>query len=170
MKNRLSARTLFMFFVSVLVATVIGSMVQTHYNLQPLASLGIDLQGVRAGTMARDVFSGFTPTYGGYIVLPALLVAFAVAAMISTRKPAWRTGLFVVGGYFAVLAAIPLVNFLSPVALLVGASRDVSANFWMATGGAIAGLLFALLTPTHARRDAIGEPRRVDASRPVTSG
>jgi hypothetical protein len=152
-KAYLSGRALVAFFVAVLVAVVFGSLVQSHYNLQALASIGVDVDGVRVSTMLRDIFSGFSPTYGGYMVAPALLVAFAVAAWLGMHRPAWRTGLFVVGGYLAVLLAIPLVNSLSPLALLVGASRDTSATFWMAGGGALAGLLFALMTgPRH--RDA----------------
>ncbi|WP_202844691.1 hypothetical protein [Luteimonas saliphila] len=139
-------RALPAFVVAIISATVWASLVQSHYNLQALASLGVDVNQVRASTMARDVFSGFTPTYGGYIAAPALLVAFAVAWFVARSVPAARLALFVVGGYLAILAAIPLVNHLSPVALLVGASRDASANFWMAGGGALAGLLFALMT------------------------
>lgn len=151
MKTSTLPRVIAAFVVAILVATVSGSLVQTHYNLQALATLGVDLQGVRAGAMARDVFSGFTPTYGGYIVAPALLAAFAVASLLVNRVPslragAVRTGLFVLGGYLAIAAAIPIVNWLSPVALLVGASRETSAIFAMAGGGALAGLVFAVMT------------------------
>lgn len=151
MKTVSLGRIALVFLLAALVAIVWGSVVQTHYNLQALASLGIDVSAVRASTTLRDIFSGFTPTYGGYMVLPALLVAFAVVWFIVRRYPALRIVLFVVGGYLAILAAIPLVNFLSPLALLVGASRDTSATFWMAGGGALAGLLFALLAglPRH---------------------
>jgi hypothetical protein len=155
-KNSPYGRIVIAFIAAVLVAIVFGTLVQSHYNLQALASIGVDVSGVRASTMARDIFSGFSPTYGGYIVAPALLVAFLVAGWLGARRPAWRTVLFAVGGYLAILAAIPLVNFLSPVALLVGASRDFSATAWMAGGGALAGLLFALLTGPR-QRDARNE-------------
>lgn len=147
-------RVVLVFLLAVLVAVVWGSLVQTNYNLQALASIGVEVGDVRAATMVRDVFSGFTPTYGGYMVLPALLVAFAIAWFIVRRYPALRIALFVVAGYLAVLAAIPLVNFLSPLALLVGASRDTGAIFWMAGGGALAGLLFALLAVPRPRHRA----------------
>lgn len=153
MKAYLSGRALIALIVAVLVAVVIGALVQSHYNLQALASIGVDVDGVRASTMSRDIFSGFSPTYGGYIVAPALLVAFAVAGWAGMHLPAWRMALFVAGGYLAVLAAIPLVNYLSPVALLVGATREASATLLMAVGGALAGLVFALMTGP-GRRDA----------------
>lgn len=152
MKTATWSRTALVFVLAAFAAVVWGSVVQTHYNLQALASIGVDVGDVRAGTMARDVFSGFTPTYGGYVVLPALLVAFAIAWFIVRTRPSLRIALFVVGGYLAVLAAIPLVNYLSPVALLVGASRDTSAIFWMAGGGALAGLVFSLLADVPGNR------------------
>lgn len=169
MKAPLSARIVLAFFAAVVVAVVFGAIVQSHYNLQALSSIGIDVDGVRMSTMARDIFSGFSPTYGGYIVLPALLVAFGLAALLSARRPRLRLPLFTLGGYLAVLAAIPLVNLLSPVALLVGASRDTSAIFWMAGGGALAGLLFAAITgpsrPRHAPVRA-GAPTALPKSAP----
>ncbi|TDK23352.1 hypothetical protein E2F46_10525 [Luteimonas aestuarii] len=152
MKNLLSGRTILAFIAAVLLAIVVGALVQSHYNLQALASIGVDVDGVRIDTMMRDLFSGFSPTYGGYIVAPALLVAFLVAGWLSGLRPGLRIGLYMLGGYLAVLAAIPLVNFLSPVALLVGASRETSATFLMAVGGALGGLLFAFLTRPAARR------------------
>lgn len=166
MKANTTLRVLSAFVLAVVAAVVWASLVQTHYNLQALAAIGIDIGHVRASTMARDLFSGFSPTYGGYIAAPALLVAFAVAWWLAGRLPALRMALFAVGGYLAILAAIPLVNWLAPVALLVGASREVGATFWMAGGGALAGLLFALLV-RPARRDARGE--RVRSPSPVAS-
>ena len=164
-KSLLSGRVVLAYVIAVVLAVVAGSLVQSHYNLQALASLGVEVGDVRASTMLRDIFSGFSPTYGGYVVAPALLVAFLVAGWIASRLARWRTALFVLGGYLGVLAAIPLVNWLSPVALLVGASRDVDATFLMAAGGAIAGLAFALLTARPHAGDA--PPSRIPATAPA---
>ncbi len=136
-------RILIAFLIAVVVATVWGSIVQTQFNLAALHSLGVEIgAGVNARTVFRDLFSGFFPTYGGYIVLPALLVAFAIAGWIVGRG--WGSSYlwFGVAGFAALLLAIPLVNWLAPVALLVGASRDVSCTILMALGGALAGFLF----------------------------
>ncbi|MFC4729720.1 hypothetical protein [Coralloluteibacterium thermophilus] len=143
------------FILAVVLAVVWGSLVQTHYNLSALASMGADVASVRWQTMGRDLFSGFFPTYGGYVVLPALLVAFVVAALIARRAPAAaRIPLFALAGGLAIFLANPLVNQLAPVALLVGATRDWGCTFWMSMGGVAAGLLFALLVPPAPRRPA----------------
>lgn len=134
------------FLLALVVAIVWGSVVQTQYNLAALASIGADANSVRMQTTVRDLFSGFFPTYGGYVVLPALLVAFVAAAFASRKAPRARLALFALAGGLALLLAIPLVNWLSPVALLVGATRDWSCTLWMALGGVVAGLVFAGLT------------------------
>lgn len=138
------------FLVAVVLTVVLGSIVQTQYNLAALTGIGVD---IGAGTNLRatltDIFSGFSPTYGGYIVLPALLVAFFVAWLIVRRTGApllW----FALAGGLAILVGIPLVNWLSPLALLIGANRDFSSVVLMAVGGAVGGLLFASMA--YSRR------------------
>jgi hypothetical protein len=135
------------FLAAVVFATLWGAVVQTQYNLAALNSIGA---GIGAGTNLRttlaDIFSLFTPTYAGLIVAPSLLVAFIVAWLVvrQTGHPAlpW----YALAGGLAILLAIPLVNYLAPLALLVGAARHGSAVVVMALGGIGAGLLFAWLS------------------------
>jgi len=135
------------FVAAVLAATVWGAIVQTQYNLAGLSSIGADISsGLRLRTTAADIFSGFSPTYAGYIAAPSLLVAFVVASFVArgaqrTSRLAW----FGAAGGVALLLGIPVVNYLSPVALLVGATRDLSCLVLMALGGVFAGLLFAAM-------------------------
>ncbi|WP_394003377.1 hypothetical protein ACF3M1_01840 [Luteimonas sp. WGS1318] len=145
------------FLLAVVLAIVWGSIVQSQYNLAALASIGADIGSVRLQVTLRDIFSGFFPTYGGYVVAPAFLVAFGVVALLEPKVPgAARIPLYALAGVVALLIAIPLVNALSPVALLVGATREWSCTFWMAAAGLPAGLLYALLAP--ARRRTVEAP------------
>lgn len=146
--------TVLAFVAAVVLATVWGSIVQTQYNLAGLGSIGAEISGgLRLGATLQDVFSGFSPTYGGYVVLPSLLVAFLVAAWIAARQPTARYVWFGLGGGLAIGLGIPIVNWLAPVALLIGATRDVSCTLLMALGGVAAGLLFAALTSARPSRD-----------------
>lgn len=139
------------FLLALVFATAWGSVVQTQYNLAALAGIGVDVGAVRWQAILRDLFSGFFPTYGGYIVLPALLVSFIAASLLARRLPQVRMPLISLAGGVAIFIAIPLVNMLSPVALLVGASRDWGCTLWMAVGGLLAGFIYAWLTrPRHA--------------------
>ncbi len=130
---------------AVVLTVVWGSVVQTQYNLAALTGIGVEIgAGINLRATLTDIFSGFSLMYGGYIVLPALLVAFFIAWLVVRRTGAplpW----FALAGGLAILAAIPLVNWLSPLALLIGASRDFSSVVLMAVGGAVAGILFALI-------------------------
>lgn len=146
MKTAGFGRYVLAFVVAVAFATAWGSVVQTQYNLAALASIGADIEAVRWQTTLRDLFSGFFPTYGGYVVVPALLIAFAIAAAIARRQPRARLPLYVLAGFLAILAGIPLVNQIAPLALVFGATRDWSCTLWMAAGGGGAGALFALST------------------------
>ncbi len=173
MKTSAFSHRIVPFIGAVAVAVAWGSVVQTHYNLQALVSLGVEIDGsVRGSTTLRDLFGGFSPTYGGYVVAPALLVAFLVAGAITRAMPRGRIGWFTLAGFLGVVAAIPLVNYLAPVALLVGASREPSSILWMAVGGALAGLLFSLATggANRARRApsaTIPPPDRAGSSVPT---
>lgn len=139
------------FLLALVLTTVWGSVVQTQFNLAALAGIGVDVGPVRWQATLQDLFSGFFPTYGGYVVLPALLVAFMAAALVARALPQVRIPLHSLAGGLAIFFAIPLVNLLAPVALLVGATRDWACTFWMAVGGLFAGLLFGWLTrrPHH---------------------
>jgi hypothetical protein len=164
-------RLLLAFVVAVLVATVLGSVVQTQYNLAGIASVGADVSGVRLSTTLGDIFSGFTPTYAGYVVLPSLLVGFAVAWWVSSWLASAPLVWFGFAGFLAILAGNPIVNWLSPVALLVGATRDVSCLVLMSLGGAIAGLVFVWMafprTSPVAAEPAVRRPRARERVRDV---
>jgi hypothetical protein len=131
------------FLASVLIATVWGAIVQTQFNLAALVGLGVDITaGVRIETTLRDIFGGFSLTYGGYVVLPSLLVAFLVCVWLIRYLPGPPLMWFALAGYLAIPIGNAVVNFISPLALLVGATRDIRCTLLMAIGGALAGLVF----------------------------
>lgn len=146
--NTTLQRLIIGFLAAVVVTVVWGSIVQTQYNLVALSAIGTD---IGPGTWLRatfaDIFSGFSLTYGGYVVLPSLLVAFGVAWLVVRRTGAPLPWFGLAGG-LAILAGIPLVNWLSPLALLIGATRDLSCTFLMAAGGMAGGVLFAWVART----------------------
>lgn len=158
MKNIFRLSTVLAFVAAVVLATVWGAIVQTQYNLAGLTSIGAEISGgVRIGTTLQDIFGGFSPTYGGYVVLPSLLVAFLVASWLSQQQRSSRLFWFGSAGAVAIAIGIPIVNWLAPVALLVGATRDVSCTLLMALGGVGAGLLFVALTSPRIDRNRDGQ-------------
>ncbi len=161
------------FLAAVVLTVVWGSVVQTQYNLAALTGIGVDIGlGTNLRATFTDIFSGFSLTYAGYMVLPALLVAFFVAWLVVQRAGApflW----FGLAGGLAILVAIPLVNWLSPLALLIGASRDFSCTILMAVGGVAGGLVFAWLTRPHRLGESgtstSRRSNRETSSRPIST-
>lgn len=148
-------RLLIAFLAAVVVATAWGAIVQTQFNLAALTGIGTEISaGVNLRTTMGDIFSGFSPTYGGYVVLPALLVAFLVAKFVVDRWSGSWWFWFGLAGALGIGLAIPLVNYLSPVALLVGATRDTLCTVLMALGGGVAGLVFVWLLRPARRQPA----------------
>jgi hypothetical protein len=136
-------RVVYAFVAALVVATLWGSIVQTQFNLNALANLGVDITiGVRTKTTISDIFSGFSLTYGSYVVLPSLFFAFAAAWFISRNQPRHAALWFAAAGAVGVLLGNPVVNYLSPLPLLVGATRDTLCLILMALGGGAAGVVF----------------------------
>lgn len=142
------------FVAAVVLATVWGSIVQTQFNVGALNRIGGEVSaGGRLQWTLTDIFSGFSPTYALYFVIPSLLVAFAVAWFISARLPGSARFWFSLGGGLAILLVIPLVHYLSPLALLIGATREWLCTVLMAVGGVAAGLLFAMFPGSPRRHE-----------------
>ena len=139
------SRRLIAFVVALLVAVIWGSVVQTQFNLAELTALGAPIDSdLRWSETGRDLL-GFAPIYV-VLALPALLVAFVVAALLSRARGSLRYVWFALGGFAGLIAAIKIVDSLVPPPVLIAATRGVSGLFAMAAGGALAGLLYAAMT------------------------
>lgn len=168
LKDRSLGSTALAFLLAVVVATVWGAVVQTQFNLGALVGIGAEIPaGLRLQATLSDLFGGFFPTYAGYVVLPALLVAFAIAWWIAARGIASPALWFAAGGGLALLAGIPLVNYLAPVALLIGAAREWLCTVLMALGGVAAGLLFVGLPGGLGNMTRATGPRTAADIRPT---
>ena len=131
-----------------LLAAVWGSVVQTHWNLQALADLGVDVPAAeRARTTLQDLI-GFAPVYAG-IVAAGWLPALALAAFLARRWPAWRSPLLAAAAGAGMVAAVRCVDAVAPMPVFIDATRHLPGLLAMAAGAVIAGLLYARLTTRH---------------------
>ena len=129
------------FAVAWLLASVWGSLVQTHFNLRALARLGVEMPvSLRARTAAQDLV-GFGPVYAG-IVLAAWLPAFGVAIWLARRWPAARAWLLPLAAGAGLVVAIRVVDAVAPMPVFIDATRGIGGLLAMAAGCALAGLLF----------------------------
>lgn len=131
-----------------LLAVAWGSVVQTQWNLQALAALGVDIPlAERIRTTWQDLM-GFAPVYGG-IVAAGWLPALALAALLARRWPAWRTGLLAAAAGVGMVAAVRAVDAVAPMPAFIDATRHLPGLVTMAAGAVVAGLLYAWLSPRH---------------------
>lgn len=137
-----------------LAASVWGSVVQTQFNLQALAELGVAIPAnVRARTTLQDLAS-FAPLYAG-IVAAAWLPALALAAWLARGRPAWRLGLFAAAGGLGLVAALRSIDALAPMPTFIDATRHAPGLLAMALGCVLAAGWYAHRTaavPAGARR------------------
>jgi hypothetical protein len=138
------------FLLAVIVALVWATIVQVQLNFAVLEDLGHRVPfSLRLQSIGMDLLR-FGAFYS-VIVIPTFLVAFAVAGLLARSLPEWRTVLFVLAGGIGLMAAIPLVQWASPLALLMYPTRHVSGLALVAAGGLFSGWLFAWMTRDHAR-------------------
>jgi len=128
-----------------LAATAWGTVVQTQFNLQALAGLGVEVPpGVRVLTTLQDL-AGFAPLYAG-IVAAAWLPALALAAWLARRWPAARVPLFAVAGGLGVLAAVRCIDALAPMPVFIDATRHTVGLLSMVAGSVAAAGWYAYRT------------------------
>lgn len=128
-----------------LLAAVWGSVVQTHWNLQALVDLGVNVPAAdRVRTTWQDLI-GFAPVYAG-ILAAGWLPALAVAAFMARRWPAWRSALLAAAAGAGMVAAVRFVDVVAPMPVFIDATRHMPGLLAMAAGAVIAGLLYARLT------------------------
>jgi hypothetical protein len=137
------------YLLATLLVLAWATLVQVQLNFALLEQLGHQVPlSLRLRTLGVDLvrFGGFFSV----IVLPTLLVAFLLAGWLARHLPRWRTALFVLGGGLGLMVAVPLVQWLSPLALLMQPTRHISGLAALAAGGLFAGLLFAWMTRRRA--------------------
>ncbi|MHA6492088.1 hypothetical protein ACX0MV_02420 [Pseudomonas borbori] len=136
--------TLRSFVLAVLLATVLGTVLQTQFNLAMLEALGAPIPlAVRLHTSGLDLL-GFSPTFG-LLVLLGFSLALPVAALASRALPRTRGVMFALAGAVAILLALMLANALAPMPTLIGANRSVAGTLALMASGSAGALLFAVL-------------------------
>lgn len=128
-----------------LLAASWGSVVQTQWNLQALAGLGVDIPWIDRLRQTGQDLLGFAPVYGG-ILAAGWMPALAVAALLARRWPAGRPALLALAAGAGMVAAVRTVDAVAPMPVFIDATRHLPGLLAMAAGAVAAGLLYARLT------------------------
>lgn len=140
------------FILALLTGSVLGSLVQTQFNLQALQALGVDIGvGTRLQTSAEDL-AYFAPIYA-VLFGTSFLCSQGLAALVVRRTGSTsRLWLYPLASALGLWLALTMVNALAPMPTLIAATRGTGGLLAMLATAAIAGWLFARLVTGLARR------------------
>lgn len=128
-----------------LMASVWGTVVQTHFNLQALVGLGVDISPMlRALTTLQDL-AGFGPLYAA-LVAAGWLPALSLAAWLGRRWPAARTALLAAAAGAGVMVTLRAVDAVAPMPVFIDATRSTVGLLSVAAGAVLAGAFYARRT------------------------
>lgn len=142
------------FFIALVVGTLLGSVVQTQFNLLALQDLGVDIGlGARLSTTFQDVLH-FAPLYALVFGLSFLMSTLITGLML--RLLGWRARVLfhALGAAIGLWATFAVVNALAPMPTLIAATRSPGGLVTMLLAAACAGWLYAWLTAKDRRTNA----------------
>jgi MFS family permease len=144
-------RWLLAWLAAVVVTAMLGSIVQTQFNLARIIALDgpVDL-GTRLQTTGFDLVS-FAPIFAVIVAL-ALLIAFMVAGALARWVGRGRQPLFMLAGLVAIATALGIMSAMLPVTA-IGAARSITGFLALSLTGAAGGWLYAVLLKNLAERE-----------------
>lgn len=144
-------RVLFFFLVSLLVATVLGTLIQSQLNLFELQQLGTPISlEQRMVTSLRDL-AGFTPIFA-LMVAATFIFALPVAAGMARIFKPWRGLLFALAGGVGIWVAFRVADYFLPMPTFIAATRETFGLLLMMAAVAVGSWLFGRLTRPAIKR------------------
>lgn len=144
-------RVLVFFLLAVVVATVLGTLVQTQLNLAALQVIGVEISLTdRLTTSWRDLL-GFTPVFV-ILVAAALFCALPVAALLGRVFKPWRGVIFALAGAVGIKVAFDVVDYIAPMPTFIAATRGLGGLLLMMLAVGVGSWLFGRLTRPVKKR------------------
>ncbi|HDY97653.1 MAG TPA: hypothetical protein ENH72_04090 [Pseudomonas sabulinigri] len=144
-------RIILFYLLSVVLATVLGSLVQTQFNLLFLQEMNVPVElPTRLATSWHDLLN-FTPLFA-IMVAATLLLALPVAEGLGRIFKPWRGLLYLLAGAAGIWVAFTLANYLLPMPTFIAATRVTAGLLCMMLAVGVGSWLFGRLTKPKARR------------------
>ncbi|HKK55984.1 PQQ-dependent sugar dehydrogenase [Marinobacter sp.] len=145
-------RVVLAFAVALVIGSVLGSLVQTQFNLLALQALGVEIGlGVRLETSFQDLVN-FAPLYGILFGVSFLFSQGTAALVLRLAGRAARLWLYPVAAAVGLWVALMVVNTLAAMPTLIAATRGTGGLIAMLLTAAMAGWVFAMLIRRLERR------------------
>lgn len=140
------------FATALVVGSVLGSLVQTQFNLYALEGLGVEISlGTRLETSMQDLVN-FAPLYAILFGVSFLVSQGATSLVAKLTGRSGRLWLYPLAAAVGLWVTLIIVNALAPMPTLIAATRGASGLFAMLMTAAISGFLFAVLLSRGGRR------------------
>ncbi len=140
------------FVVALVVGTVLGSLVQTQFNLQALEALGVEItMAARLETSVQDLVN-FAPLYAILFGLSFLLSQGVASLVVRLSGSNGRLWLYPLAAAVGLWVTLVIVDTLAPMPTLIAATRETGGLMAMLLTAAIAGWLFAVLVSRPGHR------------------
>lgn len=140
------------FVIAVLIATALGSIVQTQFNATAIADLGFDVVLRDRIAMTLHDLGAFTPIYG-LMVGTTLMLALPVA-VLAARWVGGYSLWFLAAGAVGIFVAFVVANAVLPMPTFIAATRGIggilSMMFSAAVGAWAFGRMLAHRRTMHA--------------------
>lgn len=142
------------FIIALVVGSVLGSLVQTQFNLQALEGLGVDISvETRLETTVQDLVN-FAPLYAILFGLSFLLSQGAASLVARLAGNSGRSWLYPLAAAVGLWATLRIVDALAPMPTLIAATRDMGGLFAMLVTAAFSGWLFSVLVSRLPRKNS----------------
>lgn len=139
------------FLIAVLIATTLGSVVQTQFNVAAITALGVEITMLQRLVMTLHDLGSFTPIYGAMVAI-TLLFALPVAVLLARVWPRVYPWWFLAAGALGILVAFLIANAALPMPTFIAATRGLGGLVMMMLSAALgAGAFGVLLRRRHAR-------------------
>lgn len=133
------------FIAALVFGAVLGSVIQTQFNLLALQNLGVEIGiGERLQTSLQDIVN-FAPLYGvlfGVSFLLSQTAALLLGRVIGVR---WQAPVCALAAAVGLWVTFSLADALAPMPTLIAATRGSGGLLAMLVGAALTGWLFARL-------------------------
>lgn len=144
-------RMIFFYLICVLLATVLGTVVQTQLNMWELQQLGVPLPwSERLAVTLRDL-GGFLPFFVVMVAVTFIVALPAAHGLGKIFKP-WRWLLFFLAGAVGIWVAFLVANYVLPMPTFIAATRETPGLFIVMAAVGMGSWLFGRLTRPPARR------------------
>lgn len=145
-------RVVLAFAVALVIGSVLGTLVQTQFNLLALQALGVEISlGTRLATSVQDLVN-FAPFYALLFGVSFLFSQGVAALVLRLTDRAGRSWLYPLAAALGLWVALVVVNTLVAMPTLIAATRGTGGLFAMLLSAAMAGWVFAMLTGRLERR------------------